>query len=72
MNGNVAFDGGSLGGALQFKRLCPSFKLEIPNSMENTTVEEIIIKNLAILCTAIAIYDDIIICIAGSYIHRYT
>ena len=55
MNGNVAFDGGSLGAALQFKRLCPSFKLEISNSMENTTVEEIIIKKLAILCTAIAI-----------------
>ena len=46
MNGNVAFDGGSLGAALQFKRLCPSFKLEIPNSMENTTVEEKSIKNL--------------------------
>ena len=52
MNGNVAFDGGSLGAALQFKRLCPSFKLEIPNSMENTTVEEMNFRNLAILCTA--------------------
>ena len=55
MNGNVTSDGGSLGAASQFKRLCPSFKLEIPNSMENTTVEEMIIKNLAILCTAIAV-----------------
>ena len=36
MNGNVTFDGESLGAPLYFEGLCHPLKLEIPNSMKNT------------------------------------